>query len=400
MGFTTTTHGSSRTLQPDGHDVALLLDGAYDSLMAKFIPSSRLAGMRPLVFTLLAFTAVTFRHASADETPAAVKTDASHWYPMPECLPPEVAEFSNVKPGGTADVHFREGVSLNPEKTEHLQLSKGYYIALSMEMEAAVPKRAWVFLVQVLEVLAKDKAKVRFSKQTAKMLNEKHQVTFFQPKGIPTKQLKTFPTKPVEVDVKEVLAPRPEPAPKGGLPKGPYLLVANDAQGEARVSVVTPIADPDDPAAVTEPAASAVAGKGDKTDEVPFPTLPEGAGKIDENAPKKFKKTASGLKYRILRKGEGRKAVRFDGMTMHFQGWLDDGTIFTSTYAAKKPFRVMWGGGLKGWAEGINLVKQGGMIELVIPPELGYGEKGQEGAVPPNATLHYLVEMLEVKRIQ
>jgi FKBP-type peptidyl-prolyl cis-trans isomerase len=136
---------------------------------------------------------------------------------------------------------------------------------------------------------------------------------------------------------------------------------------------------------------------GDKKKEVEFPELPKGAGKIDKDAPKTFTDTKSGLKYRILRKGEGKPPKATDSVKVNYQGWLDNGKVFDSSYKRKEPISFPLKGVIKGWTEGMQLVNPGGMIELEIPPDLGYGARGAGADVPPNATLHFLVELLEVQ---
>lgn len=148
--------------------------------------------------------------------------------------------------------------------------------------------------------------------------------------------------------------------------------------------------------AVTLLAAAVGQSEDDKETEVPYPELPKGAGKIDEDAPKAFKATESGLKYRILREGTGKKPTPETMVAAHYQGWLDSGKVFDSSYRKRQPITFKLGQVVKGWGEGMQLVGQGGMIELVIPAELGYGNRGRPG-IPANSTLHFLVEVLEVR---
>ena len=109
-----------------------------------------------------------------------------------------------------------------------------------------------------------------------------------------------------------------------------------------------------------------------------------------------FTTTASGLKYRITREGTGRKPVASDEVEVHYRGTLDDGTVFDSSYDRGEPISFSLGGVIKGWTEGMQLVGEGGEIELQIPPELGYGPDGM-GPIPPNAQLHFTVELLSIK---
>jgi FKBP-type peptidyl-prolyl cis-trans isomerase len=128
-----------------------------------------------------------------------------------------------------------------------------------------------------------------------------------------------------------------------------------------------------------------------------FPQLPKGAGKIDSDAPKAFTKTDSGLAYRILRKGTGQKPKATSEVRVNYHGWLDNGKVFDSSYARGRDISFPLNGVIRGWTEGMQLVAEGGMIELTIPPDLAYGSRGAGDAVPPNATLHFLVELLKVE---
>ncbi|MBM4000592.1 MAG: FKBP-type peptidyl-prolyl cis-trans isomerase [Planctomycetes bacterium] len=134
-----------------------------------------------------------------------------------------------------------------------------------------------------------------------------------------------------------------------------------------------------------------------RAQEVPFPTLPKGAGEIDKDALKEFSKTESGLKYRILRKSDGNRPKAENSVKVHYHGWLDDKTVFDSSYKRGESISFPLNRVIKGWTEGMQLVGSGGMIELEIPADLGYGARGAGGVIPPNATLHFLVELLEVK---
>ena len=135
----------------------------------------------------------------------------------------------------------------------------------------------------------------------------------------------------------------------------------------------------------------------DQTQEVPHPSLPAGAGKIEADAPKAFTATPSGLQYRVLRKGTGAAPKATSNVKVNYHGWLDNGTVFDSSYKRGEAIEFPLNGVIKGWTEGMQLVGQGGMIELLIPSNLGYGARGTPGGpIPPNAQLHFLVELLEV----
>jgi FKBP-type peptidyl-prolyl cis-trans isomerase len=132
--------------------------------------------------------------------------------------------------------------------------------------------------------------------------------------------------------------------------------------------------------------------------EAPHPALPKGAGKLDADAPKAFTKTASGLQYRVLRKGTGVNPKASSNVEVHYHGWLDDGKVFDSSYQRGESIDFPLNQVIPGWTEGMQLVGEGGMIELLIPSDLGYGPRGTPGGpIPPNAQLHFLVELLKVQ---
>lgn len=132
-------------------------------------------------------------------------------------------------------------------------------------------------------------------------------------------------------------------------------------------------------------------------DNVPLPKMPEGAGKADADAPKAFTKTASGLQYRVLRQGTGKKPTAANRVRVNYHGWLDNGNVFDSSYQRNEPIAFGLNQVIKGWTEGMQQVGEGGMIELQIPSDLGYGDRGSPPVIPPKAQLHFLVELLQVQ---
>ena len=120
-------------------------------------------------------------------------------------------------------------------------------------------------------------------------------------------------------------------------------------------------------------------------------------GPIDEDASKEFKTTDSGLKYRILRESDKEKPTAADSVEVHYKGWLDDKTIFDSSYRRGEKISFPLNRVIPGWTEGMQLVGEGGMIELEIPSKIGYGTRGAPPVIPPNATLHFIVELFDVK---
>jgi FKBP-type peptidyl-prolyl cis-trans isomerase len=109
-------------------------------------------------------------------------------------------------------------------------------------------------------------------------------------------------------------------------------------------------------------------------------------------------KTASGLQYWDLKKGTGAVAKAGATVKVHYTGWLTDGKKFDSSVDRNEPFEFKLGAGMviPGWDEGVAGMKIGGKRQLRIPPDLGYGARGAGGAIPPNATLVFDVELLGV----
>ena len=107
----------------------------------------------------------------------------------------------------------------------------------------------------------------------------------------------------------------------------------------------------------------------------------------------------AGLKVENLVKGTGEKAQVGQLVTVHYTGWLDDGTQFDSSVDRGQPFQFTLGQGqvIKGWDAAIKGMRVGGTRRLIISPELAYGELGREPTIPPNATLTFEVELLAVQ---
>ena len=111
------------------------------------------------------------------------------------------------------------------------------------------------------------------------------------------------------------------------------------------------------------------------------------------------KATESGLKYIIIKEGKGPKPKMGQTVSVHYAGYLTNGQKFDSSYDRNQPIEFPIGTGrvIKGWDEGIMLLNVGAKAKLIIPPDLGYGARGAGGVIPPNATLIFDVELLEIK---
>lgn len=121
-----------------------------------------------------------------------------------------------------------------------------------------------------------------------------------------------------------------------------------------------------------------------------------GADYLTQNKAKEgVQTTASGLQYKILAAGSGAHPKATDTVKVHYRGTLVDGTEFDSSYKRNDPISFELNGVIKGWTEGLQKIKPGGKIQLVIPPDLGYGASGQ-GPIPPNSVLLFDVELLAI----
>ncbi|WP_051242514.1 FKBP-type peptidyl-prolyl cis-trans isomerase [Stappia stellulata] len=110
--------------------------------------------------------------------------------------------------------------------------------------------------------------------------------------------------------------------------------------------------------------------------------------------------SAADLQVTDVTVGSGAEAVAGSTVKVHYTGWLMDGTKFDSSRDRGEPFSFPLGAGrvIRGWDEGVAGMKVGGRRELVIPPEMGYGARGAGGVIPPNATLKFDVELLDVSK--
>ncbi len=126
--------------------------------------------------------------------------------------------------------------------------------------------------------------------------------------------------------------------------------------------------------------------------------LEKGKAFLAENATKPgVQQTASGLQYKVLKEGTGKSPKATDTVLVHYRGTLLDGTEFDSSYKRNQPISFPLNRVIPGWTEGLQLAKEGGKIELYIPSQLAYGSRGAGGAIGPDETLIFEVELLEVK---
>ena len=115
--------------------------------------------------------------------------------------------------------------------------------------------------------------------------------------------------------------------------------------------------------------------------------------------PKDAKKTSSGLAYKVITPGKGKQhPTGTSEVTVHYTGWKTDGSMFDSSVARGEPSSFPLNRVIKGWTEGLQLMKPGGKFLFTIPGDLAYGSRGSPPKIPANATLVFLVELVDVKR--
>lgn len=127
------------------------------------------------------------------------------------------------------------------------------------------------------------------------------------------------------------------------------------------------------------------------------PELQSGTGAMDADASLEFSETDSGLKYRVLRRSSGKKPTGVSNVMVNYRGWLRNGKVFDSSYERGSPTSFPLNGVIAGWTEGMQLIGEGGMIELWVPSRLGYGEQGAPGSIPAHSNLHFIVELIHVE---
>lgn len=112
----------------------------------------------------------------------------------------------------------------------------------------------------------------------------------------------------------------------------------------------------------------------------------------------KLEKTASGLEYKVIKAGTGEKPKATDKVTVHYTGYLTDGSKFDSSVDRGQPATFGLNQVIKGWTEGVQLMQVGSKYRFKIPPELGYGAAGAGGSIPPNALLVFDIELISIQK--
>ena len=122
----------------------------------------------------------------------------------------------------------------------------------------------------------------------------------------------------------------------------------------------------------------------------------EGSKYLEKFVSSGGKKTASGLAYKIIKAGSGHKPKESDWVEVHYHGTLPDGRTFDSSVDRKEKSKFPLNHVIRGWTEGLQLIGEGGEIELVIPPHLAYGDQGSDSAIPSGATLIFRIQLFQI----
>jgi len=126
--------------------------------------------------------------------------------------------------------------------------------------------------------------------------------------------------------------------------------------------------------------------------------LAKGQAFLKENATKPgVHTTPSGLQYKVITEGNGKSPKATDTVLVHYRGTTIDGTEFDSSYKRNEPISFPLNGVIPGWTEGVQLMKEGGKMQLFIPSNLAYGLRGAGGVIAPDSTLVFDIELLKVQ---
>ncbi|MEM7699788.1 MAG: FKBP-type peptidyl-prolyl cis-trans isomerase [Verrucomicrobiota bacterium] len=151
-------------------------------------------------------------------------------------------------------------------------------------------------------------------------------------------------------------------------------------QQSAEPETVSPTVQPADPNAIANAGAA-------PTVPSPSPAPSPGDG---------WQQTYSGIKYKVLRPGTGRRPSSFNRVKVHYHGTLQNGTVFDSSVQRGQPTTFGLNQVIAGWREGLQLMQEGAKYRFIIPPELAYGHRGSPPKIGPNETLTFDIELLEV----
>ena len=186
-----------------------------------------------------------------------------------------------------------------------------------------------------------------------------------------------------------------------------YLLLITACGAESTPAATEPVAEPTAVAAPTEaPATTAITATTETTETgattattVTEPTAITTTTNITTSEGETMT-TASGLQYSEVSAGTGDAPAAGDIVSVHYTGTLTNGVVFDSSYGRGQPIQFPLGQGqvIPGWDEGIGLMKKGGKAKLTIPPDLAYGAQGAGGVIPPNATLLFDVELVDIRK--
>lgn len=134
------------------------------------------------------------------------------------------------------------------------------------------------------------------------------------------------------------------------------------------------------------------------TQAIAAENLKKGKAFLDENRSKEgVVETASGLQYKVISEGTGKTPAVDDTIVAHYEGKTVDGQIFDSSYKRGAPATFGLTQVIRGWTEALQLMKEGAKYELYIPSDLAYGPQGSQGAIEPNSTLIFTVELINIK---